>query len=149
MLVSLIPCSITLLLSAKENVSNKDTLALLSLIFLCLYIMSFAVSLGPLCWTYMTEVMTEKALSIGVAVNLILTVTAALIAPLLFNSLKGYVFVMCAVFALITFVFCIFVLKETKGLTPKEIQQLFSSAPLEDDFDEKSPLHKSHTDDRN
>jgi MFS family permease len=125
MLISLIPCGITLIISLND--SSKTTEALLSLIFLCLYIISFATSLGPLCWTYMTEVMTEKALSIGVAVNLILTVTASMIAPILFKSMEGYVFIMCAVFAFITFIFCIFVLKETKGLNEKQIQQLFSA----------------------
>jgi MFS family permease len=85
MLVSLIPCGISLLVSEKDK--SNETAPVLALVFLCIYIMSFAVSLGPLCWTYATEIMTEKALSIGVAVNLILTVTAALIAPLLFETL--------------------------------------------------------------
>lgn len=119
MLVSLVPCGISLIISLKDK--DNNTAALLSLVFLSMYIISFAASLGPLCWTYMTEIMTEKALSIGVAVNLILTVTAAMIAPILFKSLEGYVFIMCAVFAFITFIFCIFVLKETKGLNEKQI----------------------------
>jgi SP family sugar:H+ symporter-like MFS transporter len=143
MLISLIPCSVTFLLTSKGM--GGDVLPLLSLVFLCLYIISFAVSLGPLCWTYMTEVMTEKALSIGVAVNLVLTVAAALLAPILFDTMKGYVFVMCAVFAFITFIFCIIVLKETKGLTEKQIQQLFSAMPADFDEGERSPLQKHHT----
>jgi len=143
MLISLIPCSITFILSGKYK--DNTTLPLLSLVFLCLYIISFAASLGPLCWTYMTEVMTEKALSIGVAVNLILTVTASLVAPILFDSMGGWVFVMCAGFAFITFIFCIFILKETKGLSEKQIQQLFSSVPVDEDYADTSPLHKHHT----
>ncbi len=42
-----------------------------------LFIMFFEFSLGPLVWVYLSEVMTEKGLSLGVGVNQILTVLIA------------------------------------------------------------------------
>jgi Sugar (and other) transporter len=56
----------------------------IALVFINLYIVIFELSLGPLTWIYLTEIMTDKGLSIGVAINLILTVTAALLTPILF-----------------------------------------------------------------
>lgn len=148
-MASLIPCGIFLLQSFDDPKAHP-TAANLSLIFLCIYISAFAASLGPLCWTYMTEVMTEKALSIGVAVNLILTVAASVLAPVLFSSMKGWVFIMCAGFTFVTFIFCFFVLKETKGLNARQIQQLFSQVEIEDENNgERSPLYKRATNEDN
>jgi MFS family permease len=90
-----------------------------ALVCMNLYIVVFELSLGPLTWIYLTEIMTEKALSIGVAVNLILTVAAALLTPTLFALLHGWVFIVCAIFCLLCFFFCLFLLKETKDLSGK------------------------------
>ena len=93
----------------------------IALVFINLYIVVFELSLGPLTWIYLTEIMTEKGLSIGVAVNLILTITAAVLTPTLFAHFHGWVFIVCAGFCLLCAFFCLSLLKETKGLSGKEI----------------------------
>jgi len=98
-----------------------------------LYIIVFELSLGPLCWIYQTEIMTEKGLSIGVAINLILTVTASLLAPILFKKFNGWVFIVCAIFSFICALFCMFFMKETKGLSEKQIAQLYSREQVLDE----------------
>ncbi len=104
------------------------------MIFVSLYIIIFELSLGPLTWLYQTEIMTEKGLSIGVAINLTLTVAASLLAPTLFENFSGWVFIVCAIFSLLCGFFCIFMMKETKGLSDKQIAQLFSSVPIDADL---------------
>ena len=106
----------------------------MSLVCVVLYIILFELSLGPLCWIYQTEIMTDKGLSIGVAINLILTVTAALLAPTLFSEFGGWVFIACAAFSLLCALFCLFMMKETKGLSEKQIAQLYSSLPVDADL---------------
>ena len=81
---SLVGCGISLLKTPKDNVDPSNPAAIASLICIVLYIIVFELSLGPLCWLYQTEIMTEKGLSIGVAINLILTVAASFLAPTLF-----------------------------------------------------------------
>jgi MFS family permease len=117
-------------------------LGTVALIFINLYIAVFALSLGPLAWIYMTEIMTEKGLSIGVAVNLILTVAAVLLAPTLFSAFHGWVFIVCAGFCLLCSLFCLFLLKETKGLSGKEIAKLYSSVPINADLLETDPINE-------
>jgi ribose/xylose/arabinose/galactoside ABC-type transport system permease subunit len=78
--------------------------------------------------------MTDKGLSIGVAVNLILTVAASFLAPTLFKFFDGWVFIVCAAFSLLCGIFSIFLMKETKGLSEKQIAQLFSSVPIDADL---------------
>jgi SP family facilitated glucose transporter-like MFS transporter 1 len=50
----------------------------LSIVFLMLFIVFFEFSLGPLLWIYMSEIMTEKGLSLGAGLNWIMTVCFAL-----------------------------------------------------------------------
>jgi Sugar (and other) transporter len=78
--------------------------------------------------------MTDKGLSIGVAINLILTVGASFLAPTLFDAFNGWVFIACAAFSLLCAVFCVFMMKETKGLSEKQIAQLYSSVPIDSDL---------------
>ena len=117
-----------------EGYKNMGTIAL---VFINIYIVVFELSLGPLTWIYLTEIMTEKGLSIGVAVNLILTITAAFLTPTLFANFHGWVFIVCAGFCLICAFFCMTLLKETKGLSGKEIAKLYSSVQIEGDLLEK------------
>ena len=78
--------------------------------------------------------MTDKGLSLGVAINLILTVAASLLAPTLFAAFNGWVFIVCAAFSLLCAFFCLFLMKETKGLSEKQIAQLYSSVPIDADL---------------
>jgi hypothetical protein len=70
--------------------------------------------------------MTPQGLSIGVTVNLILTAAASLLANILFTAFGGWVFIVCAGFNLLCGIFCLFLMKETKDLSEKEISQLYS-----------------------
>jgi hypothetical protein len=63
--------------------------------------------------------MTDKGLSIAVAVNLFFTVAAALLTPILFERFNGWVFVVCSGFCLLCAIFCLIYIKETKGLSRK------------------------------
>ena len=98
--------------------------------------------MGPLTWLYLTEIMTEKGLSIGVTINLILTVAASLLTPILFRELEGWVFIVCAGFCLLCFFFCLFLVKETKGLSGKQIAKLYSSVPIDADLLETDPINE-------
>jgi SP family sugar:H+ symporter-like MFS transporter len=132
---SLVGCGISYNIAKNGGTGGAGGAAgLASLICIILYIIVFELSLGPLCWIYQTEIMTDKGLSIGVAINLILTVAASLLAPVLFNNFKGWNFIVCAGFSLLCAFFCLFMMKETKGLSEKEIAQLYSSVPLDADL---------------
>ena len=75
------------------NIANPDgkdaTLKVLSIVFLVLFIIFFESSLGPLLWIYMSEIMTEKGLSIGCGVNSIVAVNIAFFTPSLIDLFRG------------------------------------------------------------
>ena len=100
-----------------------------------LFIIFFEFSLGPLLWIYMSEVMTEKGLSLGVGVNWITTVSIAFFTQDLIDAFgggnkgSGILFIGCGGITACCGLFCLLVLKETKGLSEKEVQALYSKDP--------------------
>lgn len=77
---SLIGLGVSLLIDAQSQINGLGQVAIcqtLSVVFLLLFIMFFEFSLGPLLWVYLSEIMTEKGLSLGVGVNQIFTVLIA------------------------------------------------------------------------
>ena len=85
--------------------------------------------------------MTEKGLTLASATNQILTVVTIFFGKPLKESLGGYTFILCAAFSLLAGLFCLFYLKETKGLSEKEVARLYVPtehlAAAEDEGQEK------------
>jgi hypothetical protein len=77
----------SLIVSGIINILNSDkgtpnlTLTSISIAFMMLFIIFFEFSLGPLLWIYMSEIMTEKGLSIGCGLNWIAAVIIAFFTP--------------------------------------------------------------------
>jgi hypothetical protein len=142
MTIAMVGAGIFILLQDNAEELKKETFGYVALVFINIYIVVFELSLGPLTWIYLTEIMTEKGLSIGVAVNLILTVTIALITPTLVFKFGGFVFIACSGFCLLCALFCIFMVKETKGLSGKQIANLYSSVPIDADLLDTDPINE-------
>jgi hypothetical protein len=100
-----------------------------------LFIIFFEFSLGPLLWIYMSEIMTDKGLSLGVGVNWITTCFIAFFTKSLITSFgggdigSGRLFLTCGGFTALCGIFVIFAVKETKGLTEQEVANLYSQEP--------------------
>lgn len=108
--------------------------------------MFFEFSLGPLLWVYLSEIMTEKGLSLGVGVNQIVTVAIAFFTNSLISGFGGStphvdineeqgtarLFLTCGGITFGCALFCYFIVKETKGLTDKEVATLYSKDPNDD-----------------
>jgi hypothetical protein len=103
--------------------------------FVLLFIIFFEFSLGPLLWVYMSEIMTEKGLSLGVLVNQVVTLIFALFTKSLISWFggddrgSGILFIGTGGITAITGFFVLFVLKETKGLSEQEVANLYSQEP--------------------
>ena len=65
----------------------------LEIVLVLLFVVLFEFSLGPIVWIYMSEVMTDKGQSIGTLINWLLTITMALVTPILLSSIKGWLFI--------------------------------------------------------
>lgn len=103
-----------------------------------LYIIFFEFSLGPLNWLYMSEIMTEKGLSIGAGFNWIATVAIATFTTQIINAAgggdegSGRLFLGCGGITVICGLFCLLYLKETKGLSEKEVAELYRKKNTDD-----------------
>ena len=115
----------------KDNQSAQT----LCIIFILLFVILFEFSLGPIPWVYMAEIMTDKGLSIAILLNWLFTLLIAIVTPFVISGELFIVFgAMCAVCAC----FCLFIMKETKGLTEAEVACLYATGPDKYNVIEKS-----------
>lgn len=91
----------------------------------------FQFSSGPITWLYMAEIMQDKAQSIATVLNWSIILGIAIGTPLLdewltADGLFGWVFVAFGAFTTLGFIFVLAFMKETKDLSPVEIDALFN-----------------------
>ena len=98
----------------------------LAVLFVMAFVVMFEFSLGPVPWVYMSETMTERGLSIGVGLNWIFTIIIGLVTPILLDKVGGYFFIGNGFFTIICALFCFIIMKETKGLSEREVKELYS-----------------------
>jgi MFS family permease len=104
----------------------NHTIGVFEIALVLLFVVLFAFSLGPITWIYMSEVMTEKGVTIGTLVNWIGTILMALFTPPLLMFAHGYMFIGFGVICAVCGLFSLLVVKETKGLTNKQVTTLYS-----------------------
>lgn len=104
-------------------VDSSDAAKVLCCVFIFAYIIFFEFSLGPIPWLFVAEIATPKGFSIAVVTNWLCTLAVALATPYL---ISGALFIVFGGFCVLCGLFSLFLLKETKGLTAAEIQELYS-----------------------
>jgi len=102
----------------------------LVLVLIMIYIVFFAALVGPVFWTYMSEIFPNKirglAMSVPVFTQWVLNALVVLIFPFLLKKLDtGPTFSILTFFALWQLFFVIKNMKETKGKTLEEIEKLW------------------------
>ena len=103
-----------------------EAIGYLEIILVLLFVCLFEFSMGPIVWIYMSEVMTEKGVSVGTLFNWIFTLIMALITPTLISSIKGWLFIIFGIFCVLCAIFVISCVKETKGLPDAEVKNLYN-----------------------
>ncbi|KAL4480789.1 hypothetical protein ABPG72_001658 [Tetrahymena utriculariae] len=97
-----------------------------SFLAICLFLIAFSLSQGPLVWAYQGEMLEQKALQINTCVLWIFTLVIGIVFPYMAQGIKaGGTF---AIFAAITFLFLIYYKKEfieTKGKSRIQIYKEF------------------------
>lgn len=65
----------------------------LEIILVLLFVVLFEFSIGPILWIYMSEIMTDKGVSLGTLINWLLTIVMAIVTPFLVNAIGGWLFI--------------------------------------------------------
>lgn len=93
---------------------------------MCLFfITAFEFGPGPIAWIYMSEVMNDKGVAMGTFLNWLFTLLFAVVSPYLIQTNLQYTFFGFAGCCVISFIFSIIFVKETKDLNFTELQLLY------------------------
>jgi len=93
------------------------------------FIALFEFSSGPITWLYMAEIMQDKGSSIATVMNWLINLIISAITPPLIDAIGedkiGYIFITVGLLTVLGSLFIAIFMKETKGKTKAEIEQLF------------------------
>lgn len=96
-----------------------------------LFVCTFAVTWGPTSWTYPSEIfptgIRAKAVSLATASNWAWNCALAFAVPTLFETINWKLYIVFAIFNLCAFVHCWLTVRETKGKTLEEMEEVFES----------------------
>lgn len=118
--------------NVDNNVSKEDRSTnpynYPAVILVLSFVVAFELSSGPITWLYMAEIMQDKAVSIATVMNWVISLIVAIITPIITNDESiGYIFLVMGGFTVLGTLFIIFFMKETKGKSAQEIEDMFTS----------------------
>lgn len=131
MLVGLVGLSVTNLYESTAN-NTHTIVGSLSIIWMMVFIASFAFSLGPVVWTIISEVFPTHVRAKGISVSIAVNWAAAFLLTLLFPNLidwfgSSITFAILAAFTVIALWWTWANVPETKGKSLEEIAEMFSN----------------------
>jgi len=122
---------LTIFTRLNEEYQTKNTtvafaMATLSIIFVLIYVIAFAVSLGPLPMRIVSEMFRQEqrpiAMMLSVVFNWVFTLIVGIVWEFIINAIGSYTFLIFVCLIIIIFViFVYFFVPETKGKTFDEI----------------------------
>ncbi len=109
----------------KSSITINTMLVLIGLI---LYVASFAISLGPVMWALLSEIFPNKLRGIAISVvgfwNSVVSFSVASIFPTELEAFgSATTFFIYAIFGMLTLLFVLKFVKETKGKSLEEIEE--------------------------
>jgi hypothetical protein len=118
--------ALTVLVQVNET-RNSAALGLITVIFILIFIVCFAVGLGPIPYLYGTEVCRPEARdgvqSLGLVANYLGNILLSLFFPALNSILGGYVFLIFLVVVLLNVAFLWIKMPETKNKSIDEVEK--------------------------
>jgi sugar porter (SP) family MFS transporter len=128
-------CQMTVAAVGVAADENEYTANLILIVFVCLYIVFFAASWGPVVWVVTSEIyplkIRAKSMSISVASNWILNFGIAYGTPFLFNdgpktlNLKTKIFFLWGAFCVLSVAFVWFMVYETSKISLEQIDEMY------------------------
>ena len=99
-------------------------------IMIFLYLVFYQLGAGPLPYIYITDICLDAGMSFGTLSMWLWALFTTLVTPfLILNENIGItgMFAGLTITTFLGFIFCLFILKETKGLTDDQCKKIFSS----------------------
>ncbi|CAF2331278.1 unnamed protein product [Rotaria sp. Silwood2] len=125
-IIVMIGLTILIVLNAKNSEDKKEALAIVSIIFILIFIILFAIGLGPIPFVYSNEVFAVEARAAGLSSAMFINWFCNFLVTLLFlplqSAIEGYIFLVFCVLVALAFVLLFFKMPETKNKKLQEIQ---------------------------
>ncbi len=100
-----------------------------TLLWIMTYIASFAMSIGVVIWVYLSEIFPTKvrgqALSVATMVLWLGNVILTQFFPIMMETFGGGTFYIFSIICLLSFIFFVLMIKETKGLSLEQIEKIW------------------------
>jgi len=118
-----------------DNLGDEDLAKKIELVpvaSLSLFVFAFSIGFGPIPWLMMSELFSPEVKSLASSISTTFNWTLAFLVTKFFTTMVGAVteagaFWIFGGFTILTFLFCLLFVPETKGKSLDEIQQLFRS----------------------
>jgi preprotein translocase subunit SecY len=119
------------MLSSFENKDDDSAYTIILTIIISFFVLGYSMTLGPIPWMYLPEIMTEIGMGIAVSINWLIVILISYL-PSIASKVKTidgkydqpdmspFFFVFGGFWIISFFLISLFV-KETKGLDPKQI----------------------------
>ena len=95
------------------------------------FICAFEISSGPVTWVYLSEILQDKAYSLATAIIQIMSMLISGGLPFITNALNDnhqyycFIWFTCGTLTALGTIFLYFFMKETKGLSLKQIDHIW------------------------
>lgn len=123
---------LTALVQINET-RNSATLGILTVILILIFVVCFAIGLGPIPFLFGTEVCRPEARdsvqSLGLVSNYLGNILLSLFFPALNSILGGYVFIIFLILVLLNVIFFYFKMPETKNKKLDEVEAFWNIKP--------------------
>lgn len=127
---------LTALVEINER-QNSPTLGILTVVLILIFVVCFAIGLGPIPFLYGTEVCRPEARdsvqSIGLVSNYLGNILLSLFFPALNSILGGYVFLIFLVLVLLNVIFFWFKMPETMNTKLDVIEKFWNKEPISEE----------------
>mmetsp|Transcript_34158 Transcript_34158/g.59675 ORF Transcript_34158/g.59675 Transcript_34158/m.59675 type:complete len:471 (-) Transcript_34158:23-1435(-) len=101
---------------------------MVAVFLICIFIIFFEISLGPVTWLYCGEIMIDKGIAIAVAINWMSATIVTLTFPYIIMPGMYVAFFLYGSVCAAGLAFCLIFVKETKGLSKEEIKSMIFGA---------------------
>jgi len=90
-----------------------------------LFVIIFEFSSGPIAWLYIAEITNSSGASAATGVLQTFSLLQGALTLYMFDALQGYTFILFGIFSTMNFLFVLFVMKETRGLSETQVKVLY------------------------
>ncbi|CAF1201470.1 unnamed protein product [Adineta ricciae] len=122
----MIGLTIFIVVNSRNSENQREALAIVSIVFILIFIILFAIGLGPIPYVFSNEVFAVEACAAGLSLAMFVNWFCNFLVALLFlplqSAIGGYVFLIFCIFVAIAFVVLFLKMPETKNKLLPEIE---------------------------